>query len=108
MVSAIDDVLGSDREVVAIDAIEPGPEDPSCDAVHVLAEEAGIERIRRKVVTGFAFVDIEDVTDTDAAGRAPRLRIRAGAVRSLPPSLSLETRQGRASVARQPAGGGRF
>jgi hypothetical protein len=91
---AIDAVLGTDRDVLAIDTIEPGPEDPQSHVLHVLVEGSALERVRRKLVTGFSFVGVEDVTDSDAAARSPSVRIRAAAVCSDPLRLALETRKG--------------
>jgi hypothetical protein len=67
---AVDAVLRTDRDVLAIDAIEPGPT-TQAHVLHVVVEGSGVERIRRKLATGFTFVDVEDVTDTSAAARSP-------------------------------------
>ena len=88
---AIDALLRTDRSVVSIDAVElePEAECPDSHAVHVVTEEAAVDRIRRKLTIGFPPIDIEDVTDTNAAGRAPTERIRAAAY-SPPPKVNLE------------------
>jgi len=99
---AIDAVLGTDRDVLAIDAIEPGPDDPQAHVLHVLVEGSALERVRRKLATGFTFVGVEDVTDSNAAVRSPSVRIRAAAVCSDPLRLGLETRKGEASALAHP------
>ena len=99
---AIDAVLGTDRDVLAIDAIEPGPDDPQAHVLHVLVEGSALERVRRKLATGFTFVGVEDVTDSNAAARSPSVRIHAAAVCSDPLRLGLETRKDEASAAAHP------
>ena len=99
---AIDAVLGNDRGVLAIDAIEPGPDDQLSPVLHVVAEDTAVDRIRRKLATGFTFVGVEDVTESSAAARSPSVRIRAGTVHSLPLSLRLETLERRTRSAPHP------
>jgi hypothetical protein len=88
---AIDALLRTERSVVSIDAVElePEPERTDRHAVHVVTEEDAVERIRRKLTIGFPPIDIEDVTETNAAGRAPTERIRATAY-SPPPKVGLD------------------
>jgi hypothetical protein len=88
---AIDEVLGSDRDVLAIDAIEPGPDDALSQVLHILVQHDAVDRVRRKLVTSFTFIGVEDVTDSSAAARSPSARIHAAAVRAVPLGLTLET-----------------
>lgn len=88
--AAIDAVLTEHRGVLSIDAIESMLDEGHRDAVHVVVEEAELERIRRKLFTAFAGVEVEDVTETRAAGQAPVVRVRAGLAAATPPSLGLE------------------
>ena len=100
---AIDSVLGNDRDVLAIDAIEPGPDDPHADVLHVLVEERAVDRVRRKLATGFTFVCVEDVTDSSAAARTPSARIHAATVSSAPLCVRLETRERRNTALTHPS-----
>jgi len=102
---AVDAVLRTDRDVLAIDAIEPGPDDPQAHVLHVVVEGSGVERIRRKLATGFTFVDVEDVTDTSAAARSPSTRIHAASASSEPLRLGLETLERQGSTTTHPNAG---
>jgi hypothetical protein len=87
---AIDALLTGHRGVLSIDAVEPTVDDAHDDAVHVVVEEAQAQRVRAKLSTAFAGIDVDDVTDERAAGQAPAVRIRAEAAAATPPTLALE------------------
>ena len=78
-VGAVHAVLRAERSVRAIDVIEGVSGDPASSSVFVVVDPDGLSRVHHKIETGFAGIQIEDVTKLGASAYVTPAKRRSDA-----------------------------
>ena len=78
-VGAVHTVLRAERSVRAIDVIEGALGDPASSSVFVVVDPEGLARVHHKIATGFAGIEIEDVTKLGASAYVAKMTRRPDA-----------------------------